>query len=396
MLAGQYEHAGTLGELVVQADQASVAQELGGDPSKALVAPKHALQRKLLDGLRYLLKEEFKLNQAGPADGWLTQDALWLVSKTVSDKLRAHLLSQGIDGIPASNTAVFNVLQDHGIVQPTPDGKAIWKATVTSDAGWSHAFTFLKLSPAMIWDAADRPAPFAGRVQVEEEQAEPPSLAPAVADGPRVEGTEAAPASTAPIASTAPDAGVAALLDLLGDTAPPTAPEIAEAEPAPSTVPPPQMSLAPSQDRAAPSGAHFMAWLRQSIQTRKLIINDAKALVHTVAGTTYLVSPGVFQRYAQEYLQVAALAKQEKLEGWQWVQKRFEKLGQHRKQPSGLNIWTCEVTGPRKSRRLHGYLLVSPDALFQETPPDNPYLRLLNEAAKREDSALGGKDDDQA
>jgi integrating conjugative element relaxase (TIGR03760 family) len=63
VLAGQYEHAGTLGELVVQADQASVAQELGGDPSKALAAPKHALQRKLLDGLRYLLKEEFKLNQ---------------------------------------------------------------------------------------------------------------------------------------------------------------------------------------------------------------------------------------------------------------------------------------------------------------------------------------------
>src|SRR3546814_10295264 len=86
-----------------------------------------------------MLKEEFKLNPRGPADGWLNQDALWLVSKTVSDKLRAHLLSQGIDGIPASNTAVFNVLQDHGIVQPTPDGKAIWKATVTSDAGWSHA-----------------------------------------------------------------------------------------------------------------------------------------------------------------------------------------------------------------------------------------------------------------
>jgi hypothetical protein len=127
------------------------------------------------------------------------------VSKTVSDKLRAHLLSQGIDGIPASNTAVFNVLQDHGIVQPTPDGKAIWKATVTSDAGWSHAFTFLKLSPAMIWDAADRPAPFAGRVQVEEEQAEPTPQAPAVADGPRAEGTEAAPASTAPIASAAMD-----------------------------------------------------------------------------------------------------------------------------------------------------------------------------------------------
>ena len=139
VLSGQYEHSGILGDLVRQADQASVAQELGGNPSKALTAPRHALQRKLLDGLRYLLKEEFKLNQPQASDGWLTQDALWLVSKTVSDKLRAHLLSQGIDGIPSNNTAVFNVLQDHGIALATPDGKAIWKASVTSDTGWSPA-----------------------------------------------------------------------------------------------------------------------------------------------------------------------------------------------------------------------------------------------------------------
>ncbi len=30
-----------------------------------------------------------------------------------------------------------------------------------------------------------------------------------------------------------------------------------------------------------------MAWLKQAVQTRKLIINDAKALVHTVSDTTY-------------------------------------------------------------------------------------------------------------
>ncbi len=112
-----------LGELVVQADRASVAQELGGDPARAMAAPKHALQRKLLDGLRYLLKEQLKLNQPEASDGWLTEDGLWLVSKTVSDKLRAHLLSQGIDGIPANNTAVYNVLQDHGMLQPTSDAK---------------------------------------------------------------------------------------------------------------------------------------------------------------------------------------------------------------------------------------------------------------------------------
>jgi hypothetical protein len=130
---------------------------------------------------------------------------------------------------------------------------------------------------------------------------------------------------------------------------------------------------------AAPSGEHFMDWLRQGILTRKLIINDAKALAHTVDGTACLVTPGVFQRYAQEHLKVASLARLEGMTDWQWVQKRFEKLGLHRKQTNGLNIWTCEVTGPRKSRRLHGYLLQDPKCLFNEIPPNNPYLTLCLE-----------------
>ncbi len=61
---------------------------------------------------------------------------------------------------------------------------------------------------------------------------------------------------------------------------------------------------------------------------------------------------------------------------WQWVQKRFEKLGLHRKHDSGLNIWICEVTGPRKSRKLHGYLLIDANWLFDAVPPNNPYLRV--------------------
>ena len=119
-----------------------------------------------------------------------------------------------------------------------------------------------------------------------------------------------------------------------------------------------------------------MVWLKQGIASRRPIINDAKALVHTVNDTAYLVSPGVFQRYAQEHPKVSLLARHAGQQDWQWVQKRFEKLQLHRKQPSGLNIWTCEVTGPRKSRKLHGYLLDDPGQLFDERPPNNPYLKL--------------------
>ncbi|MDR3221156.1 MAG: TraI domain-containing protein [Candidatus Accumulibacter sp.] len=378
VLAGQYEHAGALGELVIQADQASVAQSLGGDPSKALAAPQHTLQRKLLDGLRYLLREELKLNQPQASDGWLTQDALWLVSKTVSDKLRAHLLSQGIEGIPASNTALFNVLQDHGLLQPTPNGKAIWKAVVTSDAGWSHTFTLLRLVPALIWEnSEERPPPFAGTVVVTQEQ-EDGILA------------ETAPASD----------GVDNLLQLfdipdrtlatpLADTSPKPAPETASAntaddpEPAnPPGTPQNKTQEVPKMMAEAPSGEHFIAWLRQRIETRKLIINDAKALVHTVDGTAYLVSPGIFQRYVQEHPATATRAKQEDVADWQWMQKRFEKLQLHRKQESGLNIWHCEVSGPRKTHRLHGYLLKDPRCLFDEAPPNNPYLSVIHDSEK--------------
>lgn len=391
VLAGQYEHAGVLGEIVIQADQASVAQALGGDPTRALTAPRKALQRKLLDGLRYLLKEEFKLNQSGPSDGWLTQDALWLVSKTVSDKLRAHLLSQGIEGIPSSNTAVFNVLQDHAIAQATPEGKAIWTATVTSDAGWTHSFTFLKLSPALIWEAGERPAPFSGTVQVDtgataapqsESMEEPPAVSTALAPT-----SVAAPvwSTTAPVADS-----VDALLGLLGGDMQPAV-DVAAPSPVSPAAPvadtPPSSSAlataAPAMEAQA-SGEHFMDWLKAAVQSRKLVINDARALVHTVDGTAYLVSPGLFQRYAQEYPQIASLARQAGVADWQWVQKQFERLRLHRKQPNGLNIWTCDVTGPRKARRLHGYLLDDPSQLFEALPPDNPYLSVQAPAPRQQ------------
>ncbi|VFR58013.1 Pyruvate/2-oxoglutarate dehydrogenase complex, dihydrolipoamide acyltransferase (E2) component, and related enzymes [plant metagenome] len=397
VLAGQYEHAGVLGELVVQADRASVAQELGGDPARAMAAPKHALQRKLLEGLRYLLKEELKLNQPEASDGWLTEDALWLVSKTVSDKLRAHLLSQGIDGIPANNTAVFNVLQDHGMVLPAADGKAIWRATITSSTGWSHSFTLLRLAPALIWESDERPTSFTGTVLIgttsSGKEADAPSLLSAA-------GAEAPPGEeggiTTSVSPSLPQAmpdimeEMLAIVSLSGSaSAGRDSEQVPDEVPALSPEPPVSAmtvasplssasAVAPPSSTVQPSGEHFMAWLKQGITSRRLIINDSKALIHTVSDTAYLVSPGLFQRYAREYPQVEGWASQDKLQGWQWVQKRFERLGRHRKQPGGLNIWTCEVHGPRKSRQLHGYLLVEPSDLFTECPPNNTYLKVMD------------------
>lgn len=355
LLAGQYEHAGVLGELVIQADRASTARNLGGNPGKALLAPTHSLQHHLLRGLRHLLQHELKLNQPGAA-AWLTQDALWLVSKTVTDKLRAYLLSQAIDGIPSSNTALFDELQSHGLVESTPEGKAIWSATV-EQGEWKQTFTFLRVQPALIWGSADRPELFNGAVNIAADkstnQPRPQSIPEeitAVADG-----------TSMPCNSPYEGDFVEPLLDMF-------APEV-QALSGASPQPSPETPLATSSD----PGQIFLDWVRDGIRSHKLIINDSKAKVHTVNGTAFLVTPGIFQRYVQEFPDITHGTEHEG-EAWRWVQRQFEKLRVHRKRSDGLNIWTCQVKGPRKNAKLQGYLLENPRLLFSQSPPDNPYL----------------------
>lgn len=398
LLAGQYEHAGILGELVIQADRASVAQELGGNPERALAAPKHSLQRQLVEGLRHLVADQLKLNQPGASDGWLTSDALWLVSKTVADKLRAHLLSQGVEGIPSSNSTFFNVLQDHGIIQSNEAGKAIWKATVDSGS-WQMTLTFLKLSPALIWDADSRPATFEGAVTAEAADSDAQAILseertpPVVTDeqSPQAASFEDQGLPLDDQNSVTSNDDVDMLLNFLGMTETPVTPVEQRCE-----LPKPPEALLKEESATAVGrvvsckgmnfeqlnldrlGTSFMGWVRDGVVTHKIVINDAKAKIHSVAGTAFIVTPEIFQRYAQEHPDLTRLAKTEGCSDWRLVQRSFEKLALHVKRSNGLNIWTCQVKGPRKTRNVKGYLLNDPLAVFTEKPYDNPYLELID------------------
>ncbi|MCP1507789.1 integrating conjugative element relaxase (TIGR03760 family) [Pseudomonas marginalis] len=361
VLAGQYERAGVLGELVMQADRVSTAQNIGGNPNKALQAPIHSLQHHLISGLRHLVQHELKLNQPGAA-GWLTQDALWLVSKTVTDKLRAYLLSQSIEGIPSSNIAVFDELQSHGLVESTPEGKAIWTALV-AQRDWQQTFTFLRLQPALIWGNENRPEAFSGTVSVAVDDL--PTDAP-VSPPPKAVSTRSTQSQSQPDPMTMEDADyLGSLLDMFEVEKP-------EACDAPSAI-----ALKISNPPVNNPGQVFLNWVREGIQSHKLIINDSNAKIHTVGGSVFLVTPGLFQRYAQEFPGISQGACQE-IEEWRWVQKQFEKLKVHRKRDDGLNIWICQVEGPRKKANLKGYLLETPALLFNIVPADNPFLKIVN------------------
>ncbi|HBO5389315.1 TPA: helicase/relaxase domain-containing protein, partial [Pseudomonas aeruginosa] len=421
LFAGQYEHAGILGEIIVKADQASVAQELGGNPDRALAAPKQSLQRQLADGLRFLVKDKFKLNQpGGPSDGWLTQDALWLVSKPATDQLRAYLLAQGIEGVPSSNAPFFNMLQDQAVIQTNAQDKAIWTATVDNGAGWKNKFTLLKVAPALIWtDPAERPAPYGGSLVVEDgntstEKSETTCEIPNEPDerlqAPMAKMTLRQPSP--PLAKPSKEMRAIAtpsnanqeetddLYALLGNiNSPPeeldTSYDSSAASPDTRGEENPQLSsetgetadCAPEavEDVFMPSrctdlGQGFVGWMKAGIAARRLFINDTKALVHTVDGTAMLVTPGIFKRYVQEHPELERQAQAKETTGWKLVQRAFEKQGLHRKTSKNLNIWTIKVSGPRKTKELKAYLLQDPKLLFPVQPLDNPSLTVITDA----------------
>ncbi|HAV1851672.1 conjugal transfer nickase/helicase domain-containing protein [Enterobacter hormaechei subsp. steigerwaltii] len=115
---------------------------------------------------------------------------------------------------------------------------------------------------------------------------------------------------------------------------------------------------------ATSCGITFINWLRQAIRENEIAFNNAGALMYTLTDTVFLVSPGISQRYAQEYSRLSTTSPGSPQREWQQVQKEFERLQIHRKRPDGLNIWTCMISGAKQPRRLNGYLLNEPEILL--------------------------------
>jgi hypothetical protein len=214
----------------------------------------------------------------------------------------------------------------------------------------------------LIWGSEDRPAAFSGTVSIALDDNQP--NAPASPPVPETASTEShqKPSVEDPMAMEDADY-LGTLLDMFELEEP-------EASDAPS-----ESALETSTHPSDNPGQAFLNWVKDGIQNHKLIINDSKAKIHTVNGTVFLVTPGLFQRYAQEFPGISQGTDQE-IEEWRWVQKQFERLKVHRKRDNGLNIWACQVQGPRKRTTLKGYLLEDPKQFFELIPPDNPFLKI--------------------
>ncbi|RPH30233.1 relaxase [Buttiauxella warmboldiae] len=321
-LTGHSERAGILAELVQQADRASVAKNLGGDLKTALAQKADTLPRQLLTALRVLVQEEYRLNnQDGGSDGWLTREALWLVSKPTADRLRAWLLEHGVTGVPANNNRLFDELLAQQLITANGE-KGIWRCRICSESGWSpgEPLTLLRIAPTVIWqNTGERPPPFAGSVT------------------PVLENQETVNA--------------------------PLFPELII----------PDLPVIPAVTQSVShSSIPFMAWLKTRV-TVPGAVNNPRAYVHLVQDAVFLVTPGIFKCYMRETTGATG-------DEWKLAQQELQASGLLKRNNEETYIWICEVKSPGKTRNLKGFLLPDPQLLFGESVPvNNPWLRLVSE-----------------
>ena len=404
-ISGHYDRAGILGEIIQRADQASVANNLGGDVNKIHDRPQTSLPKQIIIALRHLLKQDLKLNTPG-ADGWLTQDTLWLVSKNVTDKIRAYLMQQGIS-VASQNSRLFDEMQSHRLIEPTPDNRAVWRCKITTDK-WAPdtEFTLLKFSPSLIWDVEQRPETFNGTVIPIETENMP--VSEVLKHNDVVLETTEKP-SNAELKNKNDEDEYAFTLDLLSmgqdsqgsqtdlhKVLESTSHEIIEKidEPLEFTHHNPYKdeddedsynnqeqkilkTIENNFEQGKLSADNFIFWVRYGLATNKLEINSSSAKIHIVQGYVFLASPAIFQQFVLEQL-----GNKDK-SAWKALQNEFQRLKIHKKQQgkngdTGLNIWTCLVAGPRKQSTIKGYLIEDTSIFFSngKVPFDNLYLTL--------------------
>lgn len=373
-ISGHYDKAGILGELVQNADRASVAQNMGGDASQALARPRTSLAGQITTAVRELVRMHLTLNNTtAGSDGWFTVEALWLVSKTAADKIRAWLLQNGIAGIPDSNTRLFDEMQSYGLIVAAPDSKAIWHCNITAHSGWTPGspLTLLRFAPEVVWPDIDaRPKAFEG------------SVIPVNTPLPQDEPTPFAAATAAVPENPNRDLDELAFsLFEIPEQSLPTAsatsvhPGTADTTPSMTTTPLPSPVTARVKGIRAVSqplsASGFVDWLRKGVAEHRLVVNDTLARVHMVDGAVLLVSPGIFILYVKSTTGQTG-------DEWRQLQKDFQKLQLHRRSRDGVNIWDIEVRGPRRTRRVKGFLLDNPQNIFgSAVPEDNPYLSIV-------------------
>ena len=197
---------GSIGAIVSTADQMSVADDLRiasqtGRPRQFIGAELENFGERLLKAFRLLIEErKLAANRPG-AILYLSDDQryVYAVAKTIAEKLREKMQALGATDVPADNTRIFDELQQHGLIEATATGHAIFNIHVSiPHANFEQDFTVLKINSRKLFTVASLPAQMAGSVRESDKAATDSAVTPSPATASTT--VQALPASAAPAA----------------------------------------------------------------------------------------------------------------------------------------------------------------------------------------------------
>ena len=357
--SGHYEKSGVIGEIVLKADTASVSKNLGGDPTKVAYKTVISLTDKILGAIRYLIDNELKLNGTGACDGWYDGN-VWVISKVLTDKIRAYLLKNGITEIPSDNLKMFDILRESGLAIATDDNKTVWTCKIESDSGWvAEKLTLIKLSSNVAFSSADKqPELFLGKITPITLNSKNDSLQEQSSQ------RQLESESSEKQLEINEELTVGYVTNLLFNNS--------------------DSSEIDDNDNSVTGGNrieiddtafndNFIKWVREQILNRKLAVNTQTANIHTVNNRIFMVTPGIFQKYCLYHF------GNSDTENWKKIQSNFQSLKIHSKfGKERFNIWKCLITSKKKNKKITGYL-IEKKYLFAipDEFPNNPHLELI-------------------
>ena len=388
--------SGAIGEILIQADGMSVAANLGQTPGRGQTtgAKSIPLVDKYMRTLRQLVtSNKFVVNKPG-AQLFLvkrkhqaeTDSDCWILCRAAAEAVVAEL-RQTDASVPTAPERFYDTLQEHGMCEETPGGRAIWTCSV-HQGEWQAEFSMLKFKARRLFGPGQVPAAFSGAVKPKKKPAvvasgpgvkpsagpasngqntaltRPLSTAASVGmpqeadpvgidlDDPSIEWeseptkAKAPQTSVPPVPVARPKAATTPKLstnqaDLLASLIGPVKPRKAESksstrEPAPIARPETVSSNTVTQDapkkaeaapalvkETAPKGSNeaattskpkvaaptsatgialaeaFFAWVKDVLKRKDTEINTPKAIFHTHEDGLLMVTPLVYQAYAE-------------------------------------------------------------------------------------------------
>lgn len=429
-LWGDKFESGTIGEIIESADRESTAKNLQLPIDKRFSNQIPVIDRYLKIIRQWIQDGAIKININGGM-GWVDEYGhLYLVCRSLAEKLIQECNSQGLKSLPQDPVRIYDILQEHGYALSMEDGKAIWPIRVKTSS-YEHKFTCLKFDgrkltlPSRPLRALDgvisiggneiqetaqvKQEPAKENVKTYEDSAAATQDTAAIPEGEKTRDGRAHAADTADaeaiISDMPSDDEILAAVDAaeeheeaeifsdrLEDAGqemlPPSSLDTVEKvrEAAKETDSNQQENASQREGKEAgavadniglirnleyeapDTGVKFLAWLQRGLLEKTILINNPTAEIHIVEEGVLMIAPAIFKTF----LRLHNLPEEKHKN----LSKRFGNLRKHIRN-SDMNIHPYWVSSSNRASKINGWLL--PFNVIYENdypvPKPNKYIK---------------------